>query len=227
MYKLVSKGKELYKDPPCLPPAGVKEKPSRAAAPTRDAKTGRWHFASHPRFQPNLSPEEVLRRGSFGGTYFRTIDSAVTGTRIAASEALDSTVSKEWIRGIDKSLLTSPVYHAHRNRYGVKCGGSLGMWESSGWISALDPYGAFQWYCRFFQGRRTTDDDRQIARFLGVMGDKGRFRTQLMNKCLASGKRHDDTSVSPVIRQSLQHWGYELTALDLDAHRKKKAQAAK
>ena len=225
--RLVSNGKELYKDPPCLPPAGVSVKPGKAALPKRDAKTRRFKFDDHPEFKPNLSPEEVLRRGSFGGTYFRAIESAVTGTRILASEALASTVPKEWIDGVDKTLLTSSTYDARRNRYGVKCGGSLGMWESSGWISELDPYGAFQWYCRFFQGRRTTDDSRQISRFLGVMGDKGRFRTQLMNKCLNGGAAHDDVKISPVIRQSLQHWGYELTAPDLEAHRKKKARSGK
>ena len=72
------------------------------------------------------------------------------------------------------------------------------------------------------QGRRTSDDARQIARFLGVMGPTGRFRTQLMNKCLAARAAHDDAKVSPVIRQSLQHWAYELTEDDLQAHKKKK-----
>jgi len=46
------------------------------------------------------------------------------------------------------------------------------MWEGSGWISDIDPYGWFQWYCRFYMGRRSTDDDRQIARGMGVMGPK-------------------------------------------------------
>ena len=74
------------------------------------------------------------------------------------------------------------------NRYRVKCGGSLGMWESSGWISALDPYGWFQWYCRFYLGRRCTDDERQIQRWLGGHGPKGRFRLQLMNKVRPSSR---------------------------------------
>ena len=154
----------------------------------------------------------MLRRGSFGGTYFRSIESAVTNRRYAARDALASTVPAAWIAGLDAAV----------NKWRVKCGGSLGMWESSGWISALDPYGAFQWYCRFFEGRRSSDDARQIARFLGVMGPTGRFRTQLMNKCLAARAAHDDAKVSPVIRQSLQHWAYELTEDDLQAHKKKK-----
>ena len=56
------------------------------------------------------------------------------------------------------------------------------MWEEKGWIDAQDPYGWFQWYCRFFVGRRTTDDARQIGRGMGVMGPKGRFRNQLIGK---------------------------------------------
>ncbi len=87
----------------------------------------------------------------------------------------------------------------------------------------MDPYGWFQWYCRFYLGRRSTDDERQIARALGVMGPKGRFRNQLIGKCSAAGKAFDDPSVSPVIRQSLQHWGYALTQADADAYCKKKS----
>ena len=40
------------------------------------------------------------------------------------------------------------------------------MWESSGWINPCDPYGWFQWYCWFYLGRRTSDDERQIGRRL-------------------------------------------------------------
>ena len=114
-------------------------------------------------------------------------------------------------------------YDPSVNKFGVKCGGSLDMWETSGWISALDPYGWFQWYCRFYLGRRSTDDERQIARALGVMGPKGRFRNQLIGKCSAAGAAFDDPNISPVIRQSLQHWGYHLTQADADAYCRKKS----
>ena len=88
----------------------------------------------------------------------------------------------EWFHGLtpSKHLARSwNKYDSSVNTYKVKCGGTLDMWESSGWISHLDPYGWFQWYCRFYLGRRTTDDSRQIARGLGVMGPGGRFRNQL------------------------------------------------
>lgn len=66
-------------------------------------------------------------------------------------------------------------------------------------------------YCRFYLGRRSEDDARQISRFNQVMGPTGRFRTNLMNQIIRKNTRWDDVNVSPVIRQTLQHWGYRLT----------------
>ena len=48
------------------------------------------------------------------------------------------------------------------------------MWESSGWIKECDPYGWFMWYTRFYLGRRTDDDERQIGRWKALTGDKVR-----------------------------------------------------
>ena len=105
-----------------------------------------------------------LQRGSFGGTYFRPIISAVLNRKISSKEVLED-IPKEWLKGLDlKNQVCASTYDKDVNMYKVKCGGSLGMWESSGWISPIDPYGWFQWYCRFFQGRRSTDDERQIGR---------------------------------------------------------------
>jgi hypothetical protein len=63
-----------------------------------------------------------------------------------------------------------------------------------------------QWYCRFYTGRRSDDDARQISRWRGVVGDKGRWMRALANKVVRSNKRWDDATVSPVIRQTLLHW---------------------
>lgn len=185
-------------------------------------KLGHLVAEGHPEFKPNLTPAEVLQRGSFGGTYFRAIKSAVTGEFYKAKDMTDE-YPEEWFEGLDmKHQVWSQDYNPKVNRYGVKCGGSLGMWESSGWISALDPYGWFQWYCRFYQGRRCTDDARQIDRWLKGHGPKGRFRGQLLNKIIAARTDVDDVKVSPVIRQTCQHWGYVPTQEDLDAHKKAK-----
>ena len=52
------------------------------------------------------------------------------------------------------------------NKYKVKCGSSLEAWESSGWIHEQDPYGWFQWFCKYSTIERTDDDERQIGRWL-------------------------------------------------------------
>jgi len=204
---------------------GYKKAPSakvlkvRGKIPKR-TKSGTLHFEDHPEFTPNMTPSEVLRAGSFGGTYFRPIHSAVTGVDYKGQH---EEFPKEWFEGLHiKRMVTNSVYEKNRNKYGVKCGGDLHMWESSGWISAIDPYGWFQWYCRFYLGRRSTDDERQIKRGMGVMGPKGRFRNQLIGRCARGGRTYDDVSVSPVIRQALQHWGYTLTQKDADKYVAKK-----
>jgi hypothetical protein len=97
--------------------------------------------------------------------------------------------------------------------------------ESKGWIHEQDPRGWFQWYCRFFQGRRTSDDVRQIKRWAACAGVKGRWRNQLCGRVKKANNagRFDDATVSPVIRQTLLHWAYELTEVDWKAWCERKA----
>ena len=226
---LETQKKEIYKNPPALPPASIKIDSKTYPLPKRDSATGELTFtggssdikAMLKDFKPNRTPEEVLRAGSFGGTYFRPIVSAVTNVTYKAADVLKDSVHPDWIKGLTAKQLTSTTYRTEVNKYGVKCGGSLGMWESSGWISDSDPYGWFQWYCRFYQGRRCSDDARQISRWLKSAGPKGRFRSQLCNKILAAKTKHDDVSISPVVRQTLLHWGLEITPQVLEKHRKR------
>eukprot|EP00937_MAST-01D_sp_MAST-1D-sp2_P001645 g1645.t1 len=212
-----------YKSPPAPTPepAKVTAPVNPQYAPAR-GKDRTFRFADWPDFRPNLSPAEVMQLGSFGGTYFRKIFSAAAGQ--AYSEA-HAEFPAAWWKGLKKHQLCSKTYDTGLNRYGVACGGSLDMWESSGWINATDPYGWFQWYCRFFQGRRTSDDARQISRWCKSAGPKGRFRNQLIGKCSYAGRSFDDASISPVIRQTLQHWGYQLTQADLERYCKLKGLA--
>lgn len=193
------------------------------ALPKRNKKN-ELMFKDHPEFRPNLTPKEVLQMGSFGGTYFRPIHSGVKGERLSG---VWKEFPKDWFEGLDKKTqVVSSTYRPVVNKYGVKCGGSLDMWESSGWISDLDPYGWFHWYCRFYLGRRSTDDERQISRALGVMGQKGRFRNQLIGKLSRNSRPFNDHDISPVIRQTLQHWGYQLTETDAQQYLKKKKMSA-
>ena len=128
---------------------------------------------------------------------------------------------KSWFQGLDiDKQVASPTYDKKVNKYKVKCGSSLEAWEGSGWIVEQDPYGWFQWYCRYCTGRRTEDDARQIGRWLKLAGPNGRFRRTLMNKIIKNNTTYDDFSISPVIRQVLLHWGYQLTKKDLDQYKK-------
>lgn len=231
--RLQKQRKELYKNPPALPPATITIENDSVGLPKRNQKTGELTFVAGPDkstmddllklFRPNRSPEQVLRGGAFGGTYYRSIASAVTNQTYSTKQVLSTSVQDEWIKGLDsKTMLTSQKYQQHVNKYKSKCGGSLGMWESSGWIADSDPYGWFQWYCRFYQGRRCSDDARQISRWKGVAGLKGRFKSQLCNKIIAANTSVDDTKISPVIRQTLWHWGLEITEDVLEKHKNRK-----
>ena len=179
-------------------------------------------FKGLPDFKPNVAPKDVFKKGAFGGTYFRPINSTITKKNYKSKDVI-SEYPKSWFKGIDiEKKITSSKYDKKVNKYGVKCGSSLEDWEKSNWIVKEDPYGWFQWYCRFYRGRLTDDDERQIGRWSKLAGPNGRFRRRLMNEIIKKGKLFDDTSVSPVIRQVLLHWGYELTKEDLEKYKKSK-----
>ncbi len=82
-------------------------------------------------------------------------------------------------------------------------------------MNKQDPYGWVQWYCRFYKGRRTPDDKRQIKRWLAFSGPKGRFKRRLVNMIKKKKTKYNDYKISPVIRQGLQHWAYRLVPSDV------------
>lgn len=154
--RLVKQKKELYKNPPQLPPK-VYVYDERKPLPARSSD-GHLVFPDHPTFRPNLTPADMFQAGAFGGTYFRPITSAVTNE---SYKGVHEEFPREWFEGLDAaSQLTSPTYVASVNKYKVSCGTSLGAWESSGWISEIDPYGWVHWYCRFYLGRRSSGTAR-------------------------------------------------------------------
>ena len=115
-------------------------------------------------FGANKTPIDVIREGAFGGTYFRDIYSRING----------KWYKKSWkqfnqLRDIDQKFYYSDYYDVIVNKYGVKCGTSLRFWENKGWINEIDPYGWFQWYFRYWLGRRSSENERQINRWKKIV----------------------------------------------------------
>ena len=157
-------------------------------------------------FSPNKTPIEVIREGAFGGTYFRDIYSGI-------NEKWYKNSWKEFVqlKNIDAKFYASDYYDKNLNKYKVKTGTSLRFWEGKGWINKIDPYGWFQWYFRYWLGRRSKDDERQINWWKKIVS---RFRGIFVKMIKDNGIKFNNYSVSPRIRQILLHWGYELTEED-------------
>ena len=157
-------------------------------------------------FAPNKTPIKIIKEGAFGGTYFRDIYSNVNSNWYH-----NSWKEFNFLRDIDPKLYSKNFYDVNVNKYKVKCGSSLRFWENTGWIREQDPYGWFQWYCRYYLGRHSKDDERQIKRCNSIVN---RFKSILVKMIKNKNAKYNDYSVSPKIRQILLHWGYELVEND-------------
>jgi hypothetical protein len=107
---------------------------------------------------------------------------------------------KEWFT---KAKFQEPESYKHEakiNFFGVNASQPLSVWRKKGWIHKDDPRGWFQWYCRYYMGRRGEDDERQIKRWVAMR----RHVAQVVNKC-----RVGDFSCHTKQRQALLHWGYD------------------
>lgn len=136
-----------------------------------------------PRFRPDLSPKEMLKLGVFGGLYF-------------------SDTPKEFPRSwfVQAKLSRDKKSHKELNFFGVSASQPLSVWQAKGWINPQDPRGWFQWYARYYMGRRSADDARQIQRWLAMR----RHIAQINNNC-----RVGDIFCRPRQRQALLHWAYD------------------
>ena len=138
-----------------------------------------------PQFKPDLTPKEMLSLGVFGGRYMRDCRAEYPASWFAKAKFLP-----EGKPGHDKKL----------NYFGVDASQPLFVWQKKGWINPQDPRGWFEWYCRYYQGRRTADDERQIKRWLAIR----RHIIQLKKNC-----RPGDIFCRPRQRQALLHWAYD------------------
>jgi len=133
-------------------------------------------------FKPELTPKEMLELGVFGGKY-------MTDCR--------AEFPQEWF---EKAKLNSEKHDPKLNFFGINASQSLAVWRQKGWIHPDDPRGWFQWYCRYFRGRRHEDDERQIKRWKAMK----RHLAQIKNNC-----RTGDWSCRKKQRQALLHWAYD------------------
>jgi hypothetical protein len=135
-----------------------------------------------PGFKPDLTPRQMLALGVFGGKY-------MTDCR--------REFPANWFK---KAKLSPNRQRASLNYFGVNASQSLEVWRQKGWIYPEDPRGWFQWYCRYYSGRRCQDDSRQIGRWRAVR----RHAAQLKKHCARR-----DLSCRCRQRQALLHWAYD------------------
>jgi hypothetical protein len=156
-------------------------------------------FKDFPEFTPNVTPLEMFQLGVFGGTYWRPIHSGVLNIDLKDQHLEFSDISL-----LPSNKITNTKCNPKVNYYGVSAGSSLSDWEGKGWIKEQDPYGWVQWYCRFYDGRRSADDVHQIDRWLRYAGVKGRWKSNLEGQIRNKGS----DGASKVVRQGLLQWAF-------------------
>jgi hypothetical protein len=151
----------------------------------RYARAARVGRDFDPAFTPDLTPPQMLRLGVFGGRY-------MTDTR--------SEFPKSWFTHA-KLANGQHGREVTLNYFGVDASQPLSVWKKKGWIHQDDPRGWFQWYCRYYMGRRMPDEDqRQIKRWKMIR----RHVRQVEKNC-----ERGDVFCRPRQRQALLHWAYD------------------
>ena len=137
----------------------------------------------HQDFAPELTPKQMLALGVFGGKYM-------------------TDCQQEFPAGWFENAKLSPEgYDAELNYFGVVASQPLSVWREKGWIYDDDPRGWFQWYCRYYMGRRLSqEDDRQINRWRAMK----RHVAQVRKNCYPG-----DMFCRRKQRQALLHWAYD------------------
>ena len=136
-----------------------------------------------PEFKPELSPELMLELGVFCGKYLRDCKKELP---------------KEWFN--KAKLAIGNNKDCSLNYFNVKASKSLKYWRDKGWIHPQDPRGWFQWYCRYYYGRRSEDDNRQIKRWKAFT----RHLAQVKKNC-----PNGAPNCRLKQKQALLHWAYD------------------
>ena len=133
-------------------------------------------------FQPDLTPKQMLALGVFGGKYMTDCAKEFPAAWFA------------------KAKLSPDHRNPSLNFFGVDASQPLSEWRRKGWLHPDDPRGWFQWYCRYYMGRRGEDDARQIGRWKAMR----RHIRQIQKNC-----EPGDCFCRPRQRQALLHWAYD------------------
>jgi len=136
----------------------------------------------HSDFKPEVTPKRMLELGVFGGKYMTD-----------CGEEFPS----DWF---DNARLCSTRHNPGLNFFGVKASQPLEEWRRKGWIYEEDPRGWFQWYCRYYMGRRCLDDERQIKRWRAIRRHIGQIRKNCERGDLDCRRKQ---------RQAVLHWAYD------------------
>jgi len=139
-----------------------------------------------PEFRPQLTPKEMLALGVFGGKYM--------------TDCRDEFPASWFVH----AKLCAERHDPGLNYFGVNASQSLAVWRRNGWIHPQDPRGWFQWYCRYYLGRRTADDRRQIRRWRAIAFHVAVIRAHCERGDLECRRRQ---------RQAVLHWAYDSLAL--------------
>lgn len=134
-------------------------------------------------FKPELTPKEMLELGVFGGKYMTDCKKEFPAS---------------WFK---KAKLCSSHHDPQLNFFKINASQPLSVWRQKGWIYKEDPRGWFQWYCRYYMGRRISEEDkRQIKRWKAIK----RHISQIKKHC-----KKGDVSCRPKHRQAVLHWAYD------------------
>ena len=137
----------------------------------------------NPEFKPQLTPSKMLELGVFCGKY-------MTDCR--------KEFPANWFK---KAKLSPKGRDCSLNYFGVDASRPLSEWRKKGWIHPDVPRGWFQWYCRYYMGRRMPEEDhRQIKRWKAFR----RHINQIKMNC-----EPGDPFCRPRQRQALLHWAYD------------------
>jgi hypothetical protein len=135
-----------------------------------------------PEFKPELTPGELLALGVFGGKYMNDCMDEFPAT---------------WF---EHARLNADRHDPDLNFFGINASKPLSYWREKGWIHPDDPRGWFQWYCRYYMGRRGEDDARQIKRWKAMT----RHIAQIKKNCPPG-----NLNCRRKQRQALLHWAYD------------------